>query len=260
MNLRRVTSIALALALAVAPAACGKSEQERQQEEAKKKLEQAQQQLEEAAKKAQEASADAQKQASKALGNAADAAGSAGVAAGKAGAIAAGEAAKGLEAFAKGLQGLAATGPDGKPVTPVNFHELQTAFVPLAGWEMAKPTGSQMASPVSYSTAEVHYTKGNAQITATVVDSGFNQLLLAPFTMFLTAGYEKETEHGYEKSVKLLGNPGWEKWDSDDKRGEVAAFIGKRFVVNFKGRGIDDTKVLYQLAESSNLAGLASLK
>jgi hypothetical protein len=251
MKLLRLTSLVLALAVAVT--ACGKSEQEKQQEEAKKQIEQATKQLEDAAKKAQAAA-----------GEAGDAAGKAGEAAGKAGAaagaVAATEAAKGLEAFAKGLQGMAATGPDGKPVQPVNFHELQTAFVPLDGWEMGKPTGSQMSAPVSYSTAEVVYRKGDARITASVMDSGFSQLLIGPFTMYLTAGFEKETEHGYEKSVKIAGNPGWEKWDSEDKRGEVAAFVGKRFVVNFKGNGINDTKVLYQLAEASNLTKLAGMK
>lgn len=247
MKALRFTSLLLALALAAG--GCGKSEQEKQQEEAKKQIEAAQKQLEEAGKKAAEAA-----------GQAGDAAGKAGEAAGKAGAVAATEAAKGLEAFAKGLQGLAATGPDGKPVQPINFHELQTTFVPLDGWEMGKPTGSQMSAPVSYSTAEVTYRKGDARIEVSVMDSGFSQLLIGPFTMYLTSGYEKETENGYEKSVKVAGNPGWEKWDSQDKRGEVAAFVGKRFVVNFKGNGIDNTKVLYQLAESSNLTKLAGLK
>jgi len=247
MKLLRLTSLVLALAVAVT--ACGKSEQEKQQEEAKKQIEQATKQLEDAAKKAQAAA-----------GEAGDAAGKAGEAAGKAGAVAATEAAKGLEAFAKGLQGMAATGPDGKPVQPVNFHELQTAFAPLDGWEMGKPTGSQMSAPVSYSTAEVVYTKGDARITASVMDSGFSQLLIGSFSVYLASGYEKETEHGYEKSVKIAGNPGWEKWDSADKRGEVAAFIGKRFVVNFKGNGIDNNKVLYQLAEASNLTKLAAMK
>ncbi len=92
------------------------------------------------------------------------------------------------------------------------------------------------------------------------MDSGFNQLLVAPFTMFLTAGYEKETESGYEKSVKVAGNPGWEKWDTNGKDGQLAAFINKRFLVQFEGRQIDDTKVLYQLAQASNLTKLESLK
>jgi hypothetical protein len=268
MNALRITG--LVLALAVATTACGKSEQEKQADEAKKQIEQAQRQIEDAAKKAQQAGEEAGRQAGKAAEEAGRAAGQAGSDAAKAGAeaakggaVAANEAAKGLEALAKGLQGMAAAGaagPDGKPVEPVNFHDLQAAFVPLDGWEMGKATGSKMSMPVSYSQAEVRYHKGDAEITASITDSGYNQLLIAPFTMFLTSGYEKETENGFEKSTTVAGSPGWEKWDSSDKTGEVSAFVNKRFVVDFKGRGIDNNKVLYQLAQSSNLSKLASVK
>ncbi len=227
------TIAGLTLALAAA-AACGKSEAQKQQEEAAKQIEQASKQAEQASKQME--------QAGKHADQAAD------------------QAAKGLEAFAKGLQGMAANGPDGKPVDPVSFHDLQTVFVPLDGWEMGKATGEKMSMPVSYSQAKVTYRKGDASIEASVMDSGFNQLLVAPFTMFLTAGYEKETESGYEKSVKVAGNPGWEKWDTNGKDGQLAAFINKRFLVQFEGRQIDDTKVLYQLAQASNLTKLESLK
>ena len=81
-----------------------------------------------------------------------------------------------------------------------------------------------------------------------------------PFSTFLTAGYEKETEDGYEKSVKVAGNPGWEKWNSSSKGGELNAFVNKRFVVQIEGRHLDDTKVLYQLADAMQLGKLASLK
>jgi len=227
----KITGLVLALAAA---SACGKSE--------------AQKQAEEAAKQAQEASKEASKQAEEA-----------GKEAGKQAGDAVQQASKGLEAFAKGLQGM--TGADGtKAIEPVSFKELQGVFVPLDGWEMGKPTGEKMSMPVSFSQAKVTYRKGDSSIEVSVMDSGFNQLLVAPFTMFLTAGYEKETETGYEKSVKVVGNPGWEKWNGSGKDGQLAAFINKRFLVQFEGRQIDDNKVLYQLAQSSNLAKLASFK
>jgi hypothetical protein len=31
--------------------------------------------------------------------------------------------------------------------------------------------------------------------------------------MFLSTGYQQETESGYEKSTTVNGEPGWEKWD-----------------------------------------------
>src|SRR5262249_18327116 len=112
--------------------------------------------------------------------------------------------AKGVEQMAKGLQALAggASG-DLKPVDPVSFRDMMALFPELDGWTKAKPTGERMSSPVSFSTAEVRYSKGDSSIQLKMIDSGFNQLLLTPYAMFLTAGYEKETSDGYEKSTKV---------------------------------------------------------
>jgi hypothetical protein len=228
----RVAGVALMLAAAVAAGACGKSEAEKQAEETRAALEKAAKDAEAAGRKTGEAAAN--------------------------------EAAKGLEQLAKGLEGmagaLAAKGADGKPVEPVNFRELQGIFVPFDGWEMGKPTGEKITVPFAYSQAKVKYRKENQEIEASVTDSGLNQLMLAPFSLFLTSGYEKETENGYEKSAKVAGHPGWEEWNSTRKDGEVNAVINKRFIVKFEGDGVDDIKVLHQLAEASNLSKLASLK
>jgi hypothetical protein len=228
----RGAGVALMLAAAIAAGACGKSEAEKQAEETRTALEKAAKDAEAAGKKSGEAATDA---------------------------------AKGLEQFAKGLEGMAgalagARGADGKLVEPVGFRELQTLFVPLDGWEMGKPTGEKITVPFAYSQAKVKYRKGDQEIEASVTDSGLNQLMLAPFSLFLTSGYEKETENGYEKSAKVAGYPGWEEWNSKSKDGEVNAVVNKRFIVKFEGDGLEDIKVLHQLAEASNLAKLASLK
>jgi hypothetical protein len=228
----RVAGVALMLAAAVAAGGCGKSEAQKQAEETRAALEKAAKDAEAASKSTGQAATDA---------------------------------AKGLEQFAKGLEGMAgalagARTADGKPVEPVSFRELQAIFVPLDGWEMAKPTGEKLSAPFAYSQAKVKYRKEGQVIEVSVTDSGFNQLMLAPFSLFLTAGYEKETENGYERSAKIAGYPGWEEWNGKRKDGEVNAVINKRFIVKFKGDGLEDTKVLHQLAEASNLTKLASLK
>ena len=228
----RIAGVALVLAVAVAAGACGKSEAQKQAEETKAALEKAAKDVE---------------AASKGSGQAAT------------------EAAKGLEQFAKGLGSMAgaiagATTPDGKPVEPVSFRELQGLFVPLEGWEMGKPTGEKLTIPFAYSQAKVKYRREGQSIEVSITDSGFNQLMLAPFSLFLTTGYEKETENGYERSAKVAGFPGWEEWDGKRKDGEVNAVVNKRFIVKFEGDGLEDNKVLHQLAEASNLTKLASLK
>jgi hypothetical protein len=78
--------------------------------------------------------------------------------------------------------------------------------------------------------------------------------------MFLSAGYEKETQDGYEKSVKVGEHPGWEKWNTEAKDGELNAVVAKRFLLTLDGNGIESTKVLYDLAQATDLAKLASMK
>jgi hypothetical protein len=164
----------------------------------------------------------------------------------------------GAEQAAKGLEQLAAG--DAKPVPPVSFRELQTVLPALEGWEMGKPTGEMMTMPVSFSQTTVEYTKDDAAIELKIVDTGQNQLLLTPYAMFLTAGYERETEDGYEKSVSVAGQPGWERWNSQGKNGELNAVVGKRFLVTLEGREIADTKVLHEAAAKIDMAKLAAMK
>lgn len=174
---------------------------------------------------------------------------------------AAGEAAKGFEQMAKGLEAMAGGAKsDQKPVDPVSFRDMIALMPDLDGWEKAKPTGERMSTPFAYSTAEVAYTKGDSRIGLKMTDSGFNQLLLMPYAMFLSAGYEKDTPDGYEKSTQVNGQPGWETWDSSSKNGELNALVGKRFLVQIEGSQVGDTRALHDLANKIDMGKLASLK
>jgi hypothetical protein len=169
--------------------------------------------------------------------------------------------AKGLEAMARGMSGGAATGDsDVKPVDPVSFRDLQTVMPEVSGWEKTNPTGERMSSPFSFSQASVTYKKGDAEIEQKIMDSGFNQLLFTPFTMFMAAGYEKETADGFERSVNVGGYPGWEKWDKGSKNGELNVVVNKRFLVQVEGHGVDDIKTLHAVLDQTDLKKLASLK
>jgi hypothetical protein len=202
--------------------------------------------------KAAEKAAEETKEAAEALKKAAEQTGGA-------------AAAQGMQDFAKAMEGLAgamggATGPDGKPATPVSFKDLQTVLPEVSGWTRETPTGERMTSPVPFSQTEVTYTMGEANVDVKIVDSAFSQLLVAPWAMFLTAGYERESTDGYEKSVNVGGNPGFEKWSSGSKDGELNLVVAKRFLVTVEGNNIADTKVLHEFASKIDTAKLAALK
>jgi hypothetical protein len=237
--MRQVLSSAVAISLiALLSSACGKSPEEKAAEDLKAATEKA---------------AEAMAQAGAAAAQAGAAAGVA------AGAAATGEAAKGMEDFAKAMQGMATAMGGGKAADPVSFRELQTAFPTVNGWTMDKPKGERMTSPVAYSESETRYRNGDAQIEVKIVDSAFQQLLVAPWAMFLAAGYEKETDDGYEKSTTLNGHPGFEKWNDRRKSGELNLVVAKRFLVSVEGEQLADMKQLHDFASQVDFGKLASL-
>jgi hypothetical protein len=211
-----------------------------------------------AEQKAAEEAAENARVAAEELKKAAESAAAAGTAAGAAGAAA------GLEAFSKAMEGaagaMAGRGPDGKPIEPVSFRELQTALPEVSGWTREEPTGERMTMPVPFSQTEARYTMGDSSVEVKIVDTAFNQILVAPFAMLLTTGYEKESTSGYEKATTVAGNPGFERWDKDSKDGELTVVVAKRFLVSIEGNEIGDTKVLQEFASKLDMGKLAAFK
>ena len=173
-----------------------------------------------------------------------------------------GDVAKGMQDMAKAMQGMATVmgGGDGKTVEPVPFQALETALPQVSGWEMAKPESERMTSPIAYSQTEVDYTKGDARVTVKIVDTGFAQMLVAPWSMMMAMGYSKESSNGYEKATTVGGSPGFEKWSKEDKNGELNVFAAKRFLVSIEGHDLSDTKVLHEFASKMDMGKLADLK
>lgn len=212
-------------------------------------------------KSPEEKAADALKEAATDMAKAGEEMAKAGEAAANAAAPAADQAAKGMEDFAKAMQGMAAAmgGAGGKVAEPVSFRDLQAAFPEVSGWTMDKPKGERMTAPVAYSQTETRYRNGDQAIEVKIVDSAFNQMLVAPWAMFLTAGYEKETDDGYEKSTTVSGNPGFEKWNDQRKDGELNIVVAKRFLVSVEGNRLTDVKQLHDFAGRIDFGKLAAL-
>jgi hypothetical protein len=214
-------------AVIVAMSACGKSEAQKQAEQAA-----------EDAKKAADAVATATESAAGAAGGA--------------------ELGKALGGMAAALS--QAAGGDGKVVEPVTFQALQTLLPKVSGWEMGEPEGERMTAPMPYSQTEARYTKGDSQVEVKIVDTGFAQMLMAPWSMMLASGYSRESSSGYEKATTIGGNPGIEKWDKSSKNGELDILVGKRFMVTIESHDIDDMKTVQEFASSMNFGSLASAK
>ncbi|MBM3780498.1 MAG: hypothetical protein FJW29_02315 [Acidobacteria bacterium] len=204
----------------VVSVACGKSDAEKQAEEAAANLE----------------------KASEALSKAAEGKGSAE------------DLAEGMKALTDAMNG------DGKTVDPVSFQSLEALLPSLSGWERDTPRSERMTSPVAYAQTEAHYSRGDASLDITITDSGFAQAVLAPFSMMAMMGMNRESREGYEKGVTLKGQPGFEEWRNENRDGELTLLVGKRFLVAVKGSQLPGAGTLQDAARAIDFGKLAALQ
>jgi hypothetical protein len=166
--------------------------------------------------------------------------------------------AAGLQAMARGMQ---QTGPDGKPVPPVDFEKLMALLPPEgSGWTRGKPRGETMTMPFSISKAEASYTKGDANINLEIQDVAFNSLFFAPMQFMLASGWSQRNSEGFERSMTLGGSPGYEKWTNDTKNGEVTVVVGKRFVVTAHANAVENIDAIRNFVSQVDLGKLAATK
>jgi Ni/Co efflux regulator RcnB len=205
--------------------ACGSSQQQ-QAEEAAKKMEQGAQQMQKAA----------EQMAKDAQGSSA-------------------EMAAGLQQMAQGFQQMAQG-----TAKPVDFEQLKGVLPEVNGWTRTNPRGEQVNMPVAISRAEARYTKDNSRVELEIVDTALSQLLLAPVSMFLGSGYSERSDDGFKRAAKVGGQPGFEEWNNDDKRGEVTAVIANRFIVKGTGHQVESLDTVRGVVEAVDLGKLGSLK
>lgn len=167
--------------------------------------------------------------------------------------------------MAKAMQDMAAAfgggkTADGKRIEPIAFQTLQTHLPKVSGWEMDEPQGQRMTMPVPFSQVETEYRKGDSRIELTIVDTGFAQMLIAPWSMMLAAGFSNETSDGHQKAASIGGHPAFEEWRTRDKDGTLNILVGKRYMVTLDGHDIADMKELHQFASAIDLGAIAALK
>ena len=110
------------------------------------------------------------------------------------------------------------------------------------------------------SNAKAHYTMGASTMDIEITDSALNQMIFAPFAMFMASGYEERSDDGYKKAGTIAGSPGFESWEKDANRGEVTVIVANRFVVQATGRRVSGIDPLKKAVETIDLAKLATLK
>jgi hypothetical protein len=227
-DMRKRFLIAVALVAAVG---CGKSEAEKQAEKTQEAARQVAQGAEQAAAGAKQAAQGAQQGGQ--------------------------QLAKGLEQFAKGLAQMAQSSSN---ATVIDFEVLKTMVPEISGWTRSDLRGEQISMGAKMSKAGARFEKGDSSFKLEILDSSFNQLFLAPMSMFMAIGYEERSDDGYTKAMTLAGSPGYEKWRKEGKDGEVAILVANRFLVNADGNNVENIEVLRKAVQAVDLNKLAGMK
>ena len=228
-------SLVAAVAVAcVVAAACGKPADQQAREDAEKKMQEAGKQMEAAGK-----------QLDAALKN-----GGAGM----------------TDAMAK--MGAAAVGAVGEaaktvatPVEPVDFRELK-AMLPetIGSMKRAAAEGEKSgAMGIVVSHAEGRYEGDGASVQVKITDPGNMSGFAAMAAVWMNVEMDRETDSGYEKTGAAGGRRFHEKYDKSAKSGEYTMIVGKRYMVEVRGSGVD-MATLKKAMESIDLAKLESMK
>ncbi|GAB2780021.1 hypothetical protein GCM10027275_24440 [Rhabdobacter roseus] len=129
------------------------------------------------------------------------------------------------------------------PVEPVDFRKLKE-FLPTeaGGLPRTEASGEKNgAMGFSLSQAEGKYSDANGESTIDIdlLDTGgIGGMAMMGMAAWALAEVDKETARGYEKTTKIDGHKAFEKYNTEDKSGELNVLVGDRFIVNVKGYNV----------------------
>jgi hypothetical protein len=141
-------------------------------------------------------------------------------------------------------------------VAPVDFEQLVELIPDLPGWNRTKPRGifSSAGIPLSQATAE--YSRADSTIKLEILDSGYNNLVLAPLATMLAPTFSERTSTTERKYASIDGAPGFETWLADTNEGDVTVVISGRFVVTARGLNVSGLEPVRALVRAVNLKDL----
>jgi len=118
-------------------------------------------------------------------------------------------------------------------VETVHFSKLIEALPDVpAGWTATDPKGAttQMAqAKISNAKREYREEGGKREISVSIDDFAFHQMLYMPF--FMAAKFSQETTEGYRKGITVGEWPGMDEYNYERKSGQRALLVHKRYHV-----------------------------
>lgn len=131
---------------------------------------------------------------------------------------------------------------DKKAVDPVDFRKLKELLPSKAAGIAQKEAGGEKNGAMGFtiSKADARYEEeSGSSIDIDILDTGgIGGMAMMGLAAWSIAEIDKETADGYEKTTKIDGYKGYEKYNTNGKYGEISVFVAERFIVNVKGNNI----------------------
>lgn len=125
-----------------------------------------------------------------------------------------------------------------KKIEVVDFRKIKEVLpATFAGLKRKEAKGEKQAmGDFAMSTAEGSYSDGKEENEATasfrVIDLGENNPMAAGMAQFSQqTEIDRESDNGWQRSVKVKNAPGLMEWDKEGKHGNLQIYVGNRFIV-----------------------------
>lgn len=143
-------------------------------------------------------------------------------------------------------------------VEPVSFQELKELLPSeLAGIPRTEAEGESNGSMgFKISVAKGKYKEEDKSIDVDIMDlGGVGGFAVAGLAAWTLADSERETESSYERTIKLDGHKGFEKYNNTEKAGELKLFLNERFLISLEGENLsmDEIKSAFRQINFSKL-------
>lgn len=145
-------------------------------------------------------------------------------------------------------------------VPPVAFQRLMALLPAVNGWTRRDDRGELLSNPIVTARAEATYERDDSHVELEIADSAREAALLAPMAVFLAPGYAERSDGGFRRAAQIDGQPAFEEWREQSRRGEIALLVASRFIVRATGHGIDTLDTVRSVVDAVNVSALAALR
>jgi len=171
---------------------------------------------------------------------------------------------KGLDEFVDNMKEVQKNMEEGKKYEVVDFRELK-ALLPEAIGDLKRTNAEgeksgAMGFTISKAEADYNNEDYSQRVDIEITDlsgaTGFAGMAAWGWAM---ADVDKETETGYEKTIKYKGHKAYEKYDNQDQYGSIEVLVSGRFMLSVNGNNVP-MAVLKSTIDEIDIGKLEAMK